>query len=399
MKCNWLSGGFCGFLALVSMVSAARAETRTTLDVSAGMREATNPYLVSGKSTDSTVASFEAKPSIEVKDDVSTFTFNGAARLDQYFRRYGTDFSGRADVAYDRHISELTHVRISGGFASTMGGSRDLVQSVIGTSTGPVINPNSDVTAAGSQFRQYDYGADLRLFSNLSSHDIVELGGAVHLYDAGSSLAQPYREFIADATYRRAFSELLTVGPKVSYTNIDYRNLPAAGGEVITPALAATYKFSETLSLSASAGASIASLRQPTLGLIHTTNFVGDLSLCDTRENSETCLRVSRSVGATSAGGVMIGTSVDAQQSWKLSDRDSLKLSASYARSDQQVASVAIPGVQGDQIALASATYTRQLSERLFLDLSPQFEKLWGQVIPHDANFAVLASFRYRFGQ
>jgi len=399
MKMNSLLTAGCSAIVLAFTASAAQADTTTTVDFATGVRAASNPYLLAGTSTGSGAAFIEARPNIEVKTDQSTFLIDAAARFDEYFRRYNSDFSGRADISYDRSLSEFTHLKLAVGAASSMGGSRDILQAGVGAGTGTVVNPNTDVSAAGLRFRQYEYATDAHLTSNLSALDIVEVGGGVRIFDANSATAQSFRQYGADATYRRQVSELLSIGPKVSYSKVDYRNLAAGDGHILTTVMALKYKLSETASLSANAGASFASIRQAAGASAKVNGFVGELAFCNTLETSTTCLNAGRSIRATSLGGVSTETSISGDQSWRISERDTIRISLGYYRTDQPAASALLFGSNRSRLFSASSSYSRQLSERLFIDVSAQYEKNWGQTIARDANVVGMATIRYRLGQ
>ena len=392
-------GATCSALAFASMATAAQAETRAYVDVSAGVGASSNPYLQTGTSTGSGAATIEVLPSVEVTSERSTLTIGGAARYEEHFRRYSSDLSGRADASYDYGLSEFTRFRVEAGFASSMGGSRDLLTTSLNGANDPVVNPNADLSGIGIRYRQYDYGTNVRLTSTFSTYNTVQIGGGVQFFDVDSAVARPYRNYNANAGYQRQLSERLTIGPKVSYTKIDYRNVTIGDGEIITSTLDAKYQLSETVSVEASAGAAFASIVQTATTNIKQTGFLGNLLICDTRETTTICVNGSRSVGATALGGISNSWSISGSMSWQLSERDRISAVASHYRTDQFATSALLFGASRNRIVSSTLTYSRQLGERLFLDLSAQHEKVWGQPVARNANFAGVATIRYRFGQ
>lgn len=398
MKSVRLAAAGCSALAVVCAAPAAHAESHKTLDVTAGVRAASNPFLIGGSGTGSGAATIEATPSIEIDRDTSIFTLDGSARLAQYFQTYGSDFSARVDTAYDQHLSEATHVRLAGAFSTSEGGSRDLIRNAVGAANPAVLDPNADVSVAGARFRQYYYGADLGLFSNLSARDTVEVGGAFNLYDPKSTTALPYRLYSAHGGYSRALSETARLGARVNYSYIDYRHRVAGDGDTIAPTATLDLRASETWTINASAGAAFTSIKQAVGGRIHYTGFVGTLTLCNQAEIVRTCLTGSRAVEATALSGVSNVTSIGAQQDWRFSERDTLSLFGRYGENNQPASSATLFGVNRSRVVSASADYTRQLTERLFLVISPSYEKAWGLAVIRKANYGGAATLRYRFG-
>lgn len=412
MKVNKSFGTLCSAIALAAWAPAAQADTRASLDVSAGARAASNPYLTPGSNTGAVASTLEVAPSIQTSNGRSTLALNGAARYDHFFRRYGDDVSGRANLTFDQRFSEQTTFSLGGLFSTSMGGARDLLRNDTGLGSGsgtgvgtglgtgldPVLNPNADVTVTGARFRQYTYGANARLNSRLSARGSVSLGGGASFFDAQSALGQKYSQYTGDAGYNHILDDRRQIGVRVAYTNIDYRSRPA-GGDIWSPAVTGTFRLNATLTVSGSVGATFASIKQANGTRAHNTGVAAQISMCKDTERSKFCLSGGRNVQATALGGVSTVTTVSATQSWRLSDRDTLNLSGSFGATEQPNASVVQFGSNRNKLATAVAVYSRRMSEHLFLTVSPQFEKAWGQSIKRNANVGAMVGLRYRFGQ
>lgn len=400
IKVSQCLGTLSSVIALMALAPSAHADTRVSLDVSAGARAASNPYLVAGSSTGAVGSSLEVAPTITTGDGVSTLTVNGAGRYEHFFRRYGDDLSGRLGATFDRRFSEQTRFTLAGNFSTSMGGSRDLIRNDTGLGTGidPVLNPNADVTVTGARFRQYTYGANARLNSRVSARGSLAIGGGASFFDAASALGQKYAQYSADAGYNHIIDDRKQIGVRVAYTNIDYRDR-VAGGDVISPAVTGTFRLNATFTISGSVGATFASIKQLNGTRAHSTGVAAQVSFCKEMVQSQLCLSGARNVQATALGGVSTVTTVSAAYNWRLSERDSLNLSGSYGQTEQPNASIAQFGTNRTKLASAVAVYSRRLSEHLFLTVSPQFEKAWGQAIKRDANYGARVALRYRFGQ
>ena len=388
----------CSALAMICAAGAAQAETHKTLDITAGVRAQSNPFLVGGTGTGSGAGTIEVTPSIEIDRDTSILTFDGTARLAQYFQNYGSDFSARADLAYDQHLSEATHVRVAGAFSTSEGGARDLIRNAVGGANPPVLDPNGDVTVAGARFRQFNYGANVGLFSDLSARDSIEVGGSFNLFDPQGNVVPAFRQYSGFGGYNRILSETARIGLRGTYSYIDYRGRVAGDGDTIAPEVTAEFKPSETWTITAAAGAAFTAIKQAVGGRLRYTAFVGNLTLCNEGEQVRTCLNGSRSVDATALGGVSTVTSFGAQQDWRFSERDTLTVYARYGENEQPTISVAQFGSNRSRVVSASADYTRRLTERLYLVISPSYEKAWGLAVYRKANYGGSATLRYRFG-
>lgn len=416
MVMNKSFGTLCSAVALLALAPAARAETRATMDVSAGARAGTNPYLVSGSSTGAVAGTIEVSPVVTTSNGTSTLRLDSGVRFDRYLRRYADDLSARAGLTFDKRFSEQTQLTVGGVFSTSMGGARDLFRPElgngaglgsgtpgagggIGSGQGGLIDPTADVTVTGARFRQYNYGANARLGARLSSRGQLSLGGGANFFDSASSIGQPFSQYVADVGYNRILNGRSQVGVQLAYSKVDYRQRIAGDGDVITPSLTGTFKLSETMSLTGRAGVSLSSIRQLNGTRAKDTAFAGQVSLCRNGEYSTFCLSGNRNVQATSLGGVSTVTTVSLSHSWRMSERDTLTTSANYGQTEQPAASAAQFGTNRTKLALASAVYLRRISERLFLTVSPQYEKAWGQPVKRNANVAGMIGLRYRFGQ
>ena len=365
MNVSKCCGTLCSAIALAALSPAAHAETRTTLDVSAGARAATNPYLIAGSSNGAVAATIEASPSIETGNGVSTLRIDGSARYDRYLRRYGDDLSGRAGVTFDQRFSERTRFTLAGLFATSMGGARDLLRTNIGSGTDftPTIDPTADVTVTGARFRQYNYGANARLNSRLSSRGSLSLGGGVNVFDTSAGIGQPYSQYVSDVGYNHIVDDRKQIGLQVGYSNINYRNRAAGDGDVITPAITGTFKLNSTFSISGRVGAAFSAIRQLNGARARTTSVAAQVSMCKEMVRSTFCLSGNRDVQATSLGGVSTVSTVSLSYNMRLGERDTLDFVGNYGLTDQPAASAVQFGANRTKLASASAVYSRRLSE------------------------------------
>ncbi|HEY6869986.1 MAG TPA: hypothetical protein VI199_09545, partial [Novosphingobium sp.] len=263
----------------------------------------------------------------------------------------------------------------------------------------PVINPGTDVTVAGNRFRQYYYGGNGRLFLELSRRTAVELGGGVTFYDPKLAGVLSYRTWTADGGVTEALSETAKVGAEVVYSHIDYRHQIAGDTDSISPRATANLTLSEKWTLTGNAGVAFVSTKQAVGPSIKNTGFVGTATLCNQGETVKTCLLASRGYEPTALAGVSTVTSISLQQDWRFSDRDTLNLSGRYGETDQPAISVIQFGANHGKLVTATASYARQLTERLFFVVTPQFEKAWGLVVYRRANYELAGTLRYRFGE
>lgn len=401
MAVNKSFGTLCSAIALLAFAPAALADTKTSLEVAAGAKVASNPYLVAGSSTGAVAATIEANPTVVTGDATSTLRFDSAVRYDRYLRRYGDDLSARSSLTFDKRFSERTELTIGGNFGTSMGGARDLFRPDLtqGSTPSTPLNPTSDVTVTGARFRQYNYGANARLAARVSARGQIVLGGNANFFESNGTFGQPFSQYVADAGYNHIINDRSQVGLQTAYSKIDFRGRTAGDAEVITPAVTGTFKLSSTFSISGNVGAAFSAIRQLNGTRARNTALSAQVSLCQQFARSTFCLSGNRAVQATSLGGASTVTTVALSNNWRLSERDTLNIAANYGQTDQPSASAAQFGANRTKLALATAVYSRRVTERLFLTVTPQIEKAWGQPIKRNANAAVMVGLRYRFGQ
>ena len=390
-----------GLVAIVfaTMPAIAYADTKAAITLTAGGGASSNPYLLTGSSTGSGYVVAEAAPEVTVASERTTFSLRGNARLEQYFRLYGSDFSGNAAASIDQALSENTHTILSGYYSTSNGSPSGFVSGTIATTPDPLTIPTGDISTIGSRFRQHSFGGELKFLSQFSLHDKLDLSGRAREHLTRSTLANDYTQFEAEAGYARVLNERTDLGLRVIYAHTNYHATTLGDGNVITPQATIAYQVSDGFSLTGRAGASFASIVQSSGAKAKTTGFSGSLAACNKGPRSSSCLSASRSIDATSAGGISKVSSIDASQQWRLSERDSLSLRGSYARVNRTSATALASPLNRRKLLVASAEYERQLTERLYISINPSYEKTWDSLTVRKANYGAVATLSYRYGE
>lgn len=373
-------------------------QARTTVDVTLGAKVATNPFLVDGNPPTVGAATLQVDPSVYLEENLTTYRLDGSGRLDRYSKAYGTDASGRLALSIARRLSERTTLTLAGNGATTLGGVQDLFR--VGDITDGQLPPDviNDVSTTGTRLRQYNYGANARLQSRLSARGNLDIGGGVAFSDLSGPLGRNLRQFSADAGYSHVLSDRVSVGGRFAFANVNYLGQQIGDGNIYAPSLTARFRLSERLSADLGAGLSFARIDNAAGITSRSTAFTAQASLCNTGERTNLCLAGSRAVQPTFLGGVSTVTSVSLRYDIQLAEYDRLSISGRYGRTNQPVFSLAQFGANEAEIYGANATYSRRLSERVYLTLSPSFSNANRQGLSRDANYQALVGIRIRFG-
>jgi hypothetical protein len=77
----------------------ASAQSRASVDVSAGATAASNPYLLDGPNTSAAGVNLTIRPSLTVETGTSSVTFGGDLSFEEFFDKYGLDDSFQLDAS------------------------------------------------------------------------------------------------------------------------------------------------------------------------------------------------------------------------------------------------------------------------------------------------------------
>lgn len=382
--------------AAAGMVTVpARADDRLTVDVSAGVSAATNPFLVAGPDTGAASAFLSIQPQFTRTTPVSTLAIRAYGRIEQYTHRYGTDDAGEVSLQYTRRLSERVTVRGGGAFRTNRSNSLDLLSArAPGVGVAPIIVvPVNDVTYIGRQLRTYSGSANLGATFALDPRSSLDIDGAVGFYTFKDPTLSDYRYAQQQIGYGRALSERTRLTANVSVSETDYRRTRVGDSIVVSPLVGVETTLSERLKATVQVGASISSVRQTSGARDHRTTVAFRASLCNEKDGNSACLRVDRSAQPTATGGIATFTSVGASFSRRISRQDTLSLDGSFSRTSDSTLINGHP-----TYVAAGAELNHNLKGRLYLFGGTQFSQVFDNGAGRKANFQGRIGVRYQFG-
>jgi hypothetical protein len=378
----------------------AQSPPEVTLDVSVGGGIATNPFL-DGNSKTSGSATIAISPSVVVDDGLGETRISGDLRLTQYLQRYGSDVSGALEAATTRKLDERTQLQIAASARTSRSALRDglLFASAPGDTPGPLVPPVSpilDTTLAGTRARTTVIATTVSIAHRLD--EVSAINGGVELYGTyiGKNAGFDYRGISTFVGYQRQLSPRTSVTLGTQVGGVDYLGRRTGDSLIVSPRVGVQQQLSDRLNLVADAGISF--VRTKVIGgHSERVTFAGSLGLCDRSPNRSLCLSASRSAQPTALGGVSTVTSAALNYDARLSRVDRVSLGARYGRTNEDGAG--LPLVRVTDFVGASATYSRDISERVALTVTPSYAKFFDDLQPRRANYALMFGLTMKFGK
>jgi len=380
---------------------SAQAQSRATLDVSAGATAASNPYLFNGGDTAAVGASIDFAPSLSAKTDDTSINFEGNLSLEKYLGRYGTDESISLKGGAERQINERTTVSANIDFRSSKSASRRFFNGPDIANLGPGQFPDSsqiDPTLANLAGRTSRLEVDASLHHALSLESSLTVSAGLGLTRVTSAEGADYRDSNASVAYNRRLSETTSAVVTVAGGYADYLGQRAGDGPFVTPLVGLEHQFTSSLDFEAQVGASIAAIQSVAGGRQTTVVWAGKFDLCEREPKTTTCLTGSRSTTPTSLGGLTTVSSVGLSYSHSFGTTSSGSLSATYARSDRPSSLVLNGTSSRSELADASATYRRKIGQRISGFVTPSFTSIKDELSGRRNNYQVLLGVTYNFG-
>ncbi|MBL0914271.1 MAG: hypothetical protein IBJ13_01750 [Sphingopyxis sp.] len=397
---NLASSLMAAACACSASTAFAQSPPEVTLDVSVGGGVETNPYLDSNSKTSGS-ATVAITPSVFVDDGLGEIRFSGDLRLTRYLQRYGSDISGALEASATRKLDERTQLQIAASARTSRSALRDglLFASAPGDTPGPLVPPLTpvlDTTLAGTRARTTNIGATISIARDLD--EVSSLNAAVALNGTyiGKNAGFDYRSISTLLGYQRKLSArtTLTMGTQVGV--VDYLGRRTGDSLIVSPRVGAQQQLSDRVNLVADVGVSF--VRTSVIGgHSERVSFAGSLAVCDRSPNRSLCLSASRSAQPTALGGVSTVTTAALTYDARLSRVDRLSLGAHYGRTNEDGAG--LPLVRVTDFVGASATYSRDISDRIALTVTPSYSKFFDDLQPRRANYALMFGLTMKFGK
>jgi hypothetical protein len=372
-------------------VAYAQSDVRLSADATANIGYSSNPFSVATGDAGSGLAQIQVSPQLKVVNEHSVFTLSGTAEYQRYFRLYGDSENYAAGLDYSGTPGAHVKTHLNLHYDNAIIGGHDFASGVVDPNapTEPV-NSGTDIALFGTRDRRQTLDANGDLSFALSARDTIatsayyvrsrySLFGAVGNYDG----------YGGSAGYSRQVSEHLQLGAQGSVARYDYTGL--LGDSTIYSARAA---FTATLGprwkLDGALGVSFVDTSTGS----SSTSLSGNLNLCRTTVRTNFCLTALRAVLPTGITGTQTETAVNANYSYKVTERGTIFATAGYTRNGNDQLLI----VGQNEYLRASLGYERVVRERVRVIVTGQYRKIFGGLVDREADYGGQLGLAVRFG-
>jgi len=380
----------------------ASAQSRASVDVSAGATAASNPYLLDGPNTSAAGVNLTIRPSLTVETGTSSVTFGGDLSLEEFFDKYGLDDSVQLDASGEHRIDEKTTLSTNVGFRSSKSAARRFYLSApTGIVDGAEVPDASllDPTLANLIGRSSRLSVNGSLKHLLDPRSFLVATAGIGLTRVNSVSGRDYRDSNFGLEYTRTLSETTSAVVTVNGGYADYLGQRAGDGLFFTSLVGVDHQFSQAIHFSAQIGASIAAIESPTGTRDTTVAWAGNLNLCNADGRGSVCLTGARATQPTSFGGLTTVSSIGLNYARTLGPRDTASVSATYARTSQ----ARLPFLTGlsrrTELASVSGTFRHKLTERIAAFVTPSLALVDDGQSGRRENYQLLLGVSYIFGR
>ncbi len=397
---NFISAMMVAAGALGAVPAAAQSEPELSADVSVTGGISSNPFLLAPARSAASVT-LGVSPTLLVADELGETRLSGDLRLTQYLQRYGTDVSAALDAATVRNLDPRTKLRLSAAARTSRSATRDglIFAGTPDDGTVPLFPPGLpviDTTLAGTRTRITSIETGVSISHLIDERSAV--GAGVELagtYIDGNG-GFDYRSASTYVDYQRQVALRTSLSVGVQLSAVDYLGRRTGDSKIVSPRLGVQHQLSDRVSVSADAGISYVRTNIGG-GYSERVTFAGNIGLCDRSANRALCLSAGRSAQPTALGGVSTVTTASLNYDARLSRVDRLSLGARYGRTNQDGAG--LPLVRVTDFVGASATYSRDLNDRIAFTVTPSYSKIFDDVLPRRANYALMGGLTFKLGK
>ncbi|MGB3738071.1 MAG: hypothetical protein WA948_01835 [Pontixanthobacter sp.] len=406
-----VSAGRVRFLTATAVVAlsltgqtcfAQQVEKR--VDISVGASVETDPFL-EGDTVDngSTAGSIflQVDPSITISDEVSVATIGGTLRYSYYPGRIGSNETVRLNGAVTRRLDERLNVSANVSAQTSRSAAQDVLfsePSVLGPENSFPDPTIIDLTVAGLRTRSYAVNGGITGAYALTPTDSISLGvnSRAQFYDG--EVGEDFVNNSAMLQYGRTLSETLSVNAQLSGSMVSYLDQQIGDGIILTPTVGAQWRLNETASVNGRLGVSVARIDLGPEGKDTRYYLAAEAAYCDRLLEGSLCLTAGRNARPTGFAGISAVTFVSAGYSRPLSDIETVAASVRYSRNDQAI-DVGF-GLDDNTTELfgASATYRRQISQRLSAFVTPNFSRIFDGPAGSRTNLSLRAGVTLTIG-
>lgn len=388
-------------LDLVGIATSAAAQERLTVDASASVGIATNPFLQAGSTPVAINPTIGVHPIWTRESPLTTLQVEADLQAAFYNRGYGTNGSVTVQGSGSHKLSEYTTLRTSVSYLNSIVGIQTDFRVPVGTAV-PVGAALPDVlidpALGGIGRRRQAYQASSNIVTLLSPRDQIELGVAVSLNRFEGAGFNNFNYASPSVSYTRSLSEKLSVGASFGVGFSDYLGTTVGDATIYQPALTVSRIISERWTLKGSLGAAIVKLNEPFGQTSTTTSLNGTADLCRRDTRWTACLTLSRQTVPSAFQGVRTQNSASTTLGYRLNERDDLSVIGSYSHASGTLQRTTLAAVNSNSVdfANASVNYTHRFRPTLSGFGNLGYAKAFDG-FSRDANLTAVAGVTYRF--
>ncbi len=388
-------------LDLFAMAVPVAAQERLTVDASASVGIATNPFLQSGSTPVAINPTIGVHPIWTRESPLTTLQVEADLQAAFYNRGYGTNSSVTVQGSGTHKLSEYT----------TLGASVSYLNSIVGIQTdfrvpvGTVVPVGAvlpdvliDPALGGIGQRRQAYQASSNIVTLLSARDQIELAVEVSLNRLEGTGFNNFNYASPSFSYTRSLSEKASIGARLGVGFSNYLGTTVGDATIYQPVLTGSRIISERWTLKGSLGAAIVNLNEPFGQTNTTTSLNGAADLCRRDARWTACFTLSRQTVPSAFQGVRTQNSIAATLGYRLNEKDDLSIIGSYSHASGPLQRNTLGTVNSESVdfANASVNYTHRFRPTLSGFGNLGYAKAFDG-FGRDANVTVVAGVTYRF--
>lgn len=401
---------YLGLAVLAGVSSAAGAQdVQTAVLVSTGASVETNPYNTLNSGGANIAATAEIRPLLRWRGERSTIDMTGAAQFRQFFQRYGLEDNYLVNGGISTRVTERLTLRSNASFNYNLGGFNDFnrpgltlgvptIPPIPGTGTGLPDPAIIDPTLLGVRTRTKSINFGVGANTQLGTYSALSMDVTGQLMRFDQFGFGNFNSVGGQASYTHQLSEGTSVGVIGSVSRVDYRGTPV--GDALTTSVRGSLdrRIGANWTLSGSAGLAVTRIEQlPGQPDTKFNSLTANVSFCNQGERGRLCIAGSRAPEPSAAGNVRVNNSLQADYSYRLTERENVTVSGSYAHTGRGRGFNAALFPAVDFVSTA-VRYDNQIRDNLTFYTTANMSKIYSSIAPRQANFGVSAGVQYRFG-
>jgi hypothetical protein len=384
--------------ATACLAAPAMANTRTGVDIAVGGAYDSSPFLAE-QSAD-IAATLQVSPRLTISDNVSSLNVLGDFLVRQFVKSAnGNDITGTASAAGAHRFSPFFSVNAGASYLTSSNGLNLGFANVGPTDPlPPPTTPLPDITLGGTRTRTHMVSGNAGFAVKASPRDMIgaNVTASRNFFgDAGGIGARDFVFINGGLNYSRTLSPRIAATAAVRYGKSNFLNTSLGDGTIITPEAGIEMTLNSRMTLSASLGASFTRTSLEDGTIVTGTSLSGQARLCRTLPNGGACLVAARSAQPTALGTINVVTSVAADYNRRLSARDTINLSLAFNSSSDDL--TLATGTQEAKLYSAGGNWSRSLSQRLFMFVSPSYSRITDPSRSFD-SFRLMVGLRLSLG-